>query len=1347
MRLRLTLLDPTSGRATDLRVEARHGARLNDLLDALDLRDVAGPAGTDRPAGLNGLGGGRRGSRLTCSVDSVAVPGTAALGVPPLLDGAQLTLRPVASPAPMTAPGAGTGLLQLHAVAGPDTGIVHELQPGRHHLGRGAHASIRVGDPSLSRIHAEIVVAGRTVTIRDLESTNGTWVDGIRVGREPAPVATGATVRTGDSEWQLRSPSGVAAATRPDQAGHLLVSRSPRLPEGLANEPITFPESPSSPAAQRLPLLAAVLPIAFSGVLALVMHSPTMLLFGLMGPLLLLASWLSDRRAGRRTSRAEQRRYAAATARATAQLTSALAAERARRIAADPDPALLGCLARGPLSGLWDRTGQSPVRVRLGVGTVRAEQRVVGAVDPVTIPHTPIVIDLDRDAATGIVGPRETTVRLARWLVGQLALRYSPTDLGIVVLAADGRRDWEWVSDLPHWRAADDPTGEGRVVVINDGDPSSPILGGAHVLALAATREGLPTACERIIDLTDAPKLDGSGPPVSEVIPDGVPQAWATLLARRLGPLRDAADPRRHTVMPSRTTLLELLALPERDGLPDLTSVWRDCRRSTLAPIGATADGPVVIDLVRDGPHALVGGTTGSGKSELLVSLVASLAAANRPEELSFVLVDYKGGAAFGACRDLPHVVGLVTDLDPQLTERALISLDAELKRRERIFAERGVADLAAYLEICRDTDPTVGRLVIVVDEFRSLAEELPDFVTGLVRVASLGRSLGVHLVVATQRPGGVVTADMRANLGLRIALRVRDAIDSLDVIESPAAASISQRTPGRAIITSAATPFVEVQTALATAASRRGNEPMVRLLTLNGLPLETTDVAAGPTDLDDLVAASRRAMSELHLPMPSSPWLPPLSGKLTVADLATGEGWPVPIGRRDLPALQRQEEWTWDAQREGHLAIVGAPRTGRSSALLTVATQLATRLSPNEVHLYAVHTGAMSALDSLPHVGASVRCDDLPRLARLLGMLHDAPAADGAPLRILVVDDWDRIGEELDRARAGLLRDRLAALLRHGPRERIAVCLTGGRSLLSGALGQLVPRRLLLLPADPVDLAMAGLSSAAVAQHPTPGRAVDLTDGAEVQLAAVVEEPSEERRTAYLREIGGAMPVAESGRGPRRVPLLPAAVSLGADHARTGFIPVGTDGEEVVGFEPERGERRVAVLGPRGSGRTTALRTIAAGLAAAGRVVAVLGSATDFPSAAMRFEATQVDALVKARQAHPDLAVLVDDAERLTDPALEAVLREIVRLVDTDGGLVVVASTTQEAARNPRSLANLVAGEGVGILLGPVAPGEEAVFGLRGTLLAENHPGRGHLIQGGRASPIQVATHELPAG
>ncbi|HOF36889.1 MAG TPA: FtsK/SpoIIIE domain-containing protein, partial [Dermatophilaceae bacterium] len=457
-----------------------------------------------------------------------------------------------------------------------------------------------------------------------------------------------------------------------------------------------------------------------------------------------------------------------------------------------------------------------------------------------------------------------------------------------------------------------------------------------HVLAVAADAADLPSACTQIVDLrAGTPSLTGAQQPVTGLEPDGVPRAWALLLAQRLGPLRDAAATPDKGVIPSRTTLLDVLEIPERDGIPDLAARWRESPRSTLTPIGATASGPLPIDLVRDGPHALVGGTTGSGKSELLVSLVAGLAAANRPDELSFVLVDYKGGAAFGACRDLPHVVGLVTDLDHQLTERALVSLDAELKRRERVFGEHGVADLAAYQGVCRPGDPTVGRLVIVVDEFRSLAEELPDFVTGLVRVASLGRSLGVHLVIATQRPGGVVTADMRANLGLRIALRVRDIVDSLDVVESPVAASIAESTPGRAILTSAATRLVEVQTALATGPSRRAVEPPVRVVSIDGLAVpQSVRALDGPTQVDDLVAASRRAVLELSIPLPGSPWLPPLSGDLTVASLAGGSGWPVPLGRRDVPLHQRQSDWTWDPLREGHLGIVGAPRTGRTTAL-----------------------------------------------------------------------------------------------------------------------------------------------------------------------------------------------------------------------------------------------------------------------------------------------------------------------------------------------------------------------------------------------------------------------------
>ena len=208
---------------------------------------------------------------------------------------------------------------------------------------------------------------------------------------------------------------------------------------------------------------------------------------------------------------------------------------------------------------------------------------------------------------------------------------------------------------------------------------------------------------------------------------------------------------------------------------------------TTNVLVGSASDAGFVVDIARDGPHALIAGTTGSGKSEFLQTLVASLACANRPDELTFVLVDYKGGAAFGACEALPHTVGVVTDLDGRLVERALASLRAELKRREATLAAAG----APNLEVFRAGGGALARLIIVVDEFASLAEELPDFVGGLVGIAQRGRSLGVHLVLATQRPEGVVNADIRANTNLRICLGVVRESESRDVIDAVDAARI----------------------------------------------------------------------------------------------------------------------------------------------------------------------------------------------------------------------------------------------------------------------------------------------------------------------------------------------------------------------------------------------------------------------------------------------------------------------------------------------------------------------------------------------------------------------------
>lgn len=236
-------------------------------------------------------------------------------------------------------------------------------------------------------------------------------------------------------------------------------------------------------------------------------------------------------------------------------------------------------------------------------------------------------------------------------------------------------------------------------------------------------------------------------------------------------------------------TLLELRR--ETDPLP-----WRTVARQWLlpfsmsVPVGMAQHDAVRLDLSRQGPHALVAGTTGSGKSVLLQSWCLAMAVRNPPDRLQFVFLDFKGGTAFRPLERLPHCVGNVCDLDLQHAVRALHALDVELKRRERLVAERRAHDVAAL----RSAPP---RLVVVVDEFHALREQLPDVVNRIVRIASLGRSLGMHVIACTQHPVGQVSSEMKANMTLGLCLRVRDAMQSVEILGSGRAAGIPPSLPG----------------------------------------------------------------------------------------------------------------------------------------------------------------------------------------------------------------------------------------------------------------------------------------------------------------------------------------------------------------------------------------------------------------------------------------------------------------------------------------------------------------------------------------------------------------------
>ena len=448
----------------------------------------------------------------------------------------------------------------------------------------------------------------------------------------------------------------------------------------------------------------------------------------------------------------------------------------------------------------------------------------------------------------------------------------------------------------------------------------------------------------------------------------GVSGATARACALALARFEDADLQLAGGALPGYVSLFSLLSVAAADGA-ELRERWRSSGRQTTlaATFALSEDGPLAIDLVADGPHGLIAGTTGAGKSELLRSLVAALAAEHPPSRVNFVLVDYKGGSAFAECAELPHTVGMVTDLDEHLGERALLSLEAELRYRERVLREHRASDLIEHDRLVADgrAEP-LPRLLVIIDEFATLAAELPDFVPSLVGIAQRGRSLGVHMILATQRPSGAVNENIRANTNLRVCLRVQTPQDSTDVIDSPAAAKIPRTQPGRAQVRLGPSELIPVQTALVTGTTASGPSAAVAMqpfvLGEHG-PRNGDDQATEGTrsDLQRLVAAANDACAGAE--PPRRPWLAPLPGEVDLERLLElgpprplgGErGLSVPLALADDPEAQAQYPVGWNLSA-GNLLMYGIGGSGTTTALGTVALALADTTDPDPpAHLRA---------------------------------------------------------------------------------------------------------------------------------------------------------------------------------------------------------------------------------------------------------------------------------------------------------------------------------------------------------------------------------------------------------
>ncbi|WP_194891702.1 FtsK/SpoIIIE domain-containing protein [Catenulispora pinisilvae] len=1375
-----------------------------------------------------------------------------------------------------------SGMVEVCVVSGPGAGRVARIGIGRLRIGNlDCAGGLQIADPALPPVAVAVDVA--------VDGSIAVVPQGAAATLDGAPMAgstpwnPGAALRIGESVLTVAHPEAPDAHLTPMGDGGAAYNRPPRLRPHRRTAPIQAPTRPEKLSKVRLQLIGGLVPVVLGVGMWLATKSAMMLGMCAMSPLMLLGTYFSDKRFGKKNHRTAMKEYEQQMASFVAELDRARREDQWLRREAMPDPASVLLTATGPRRRLWERRFDDPDTLLLRVGLIDTVSSVTvsgvepGDLDPAqtTVYSVPAAIPVAESGVVGIAGYRQPALGLLRWLLSQAVVHHSPRDLGVVILSMqpDAEQAWSWAQWLPHTAPRDgqdvvamvgtDPetvsrrvawligeidrrraeaesrdawssaAPEANILVVLDGTrvlrrtPGMPkVLSegpryGIYTLCLDEDERLLPEECKTVAlwspSGTRVTLMGGGLDVLGEVLAEQVTVQWAERLARALAPVRDVSRDDAGSGLPTSARLLTLLGMENPDSA-DIRRWWDRDGRTTESPLGYSADGVFTIDIRRDGPHALVAGTTGAGKSELLQTWVAGLAVVNRPDSLNFVLIDYKGGSAFLDCARLPHTVGMVSDLDAHLTRRALDSLAAELKRREEILFEAAAKDIETYWDAkrLRPELAPLPRLMLIIDEFAALFAELPEFIVGLVDIARRGRSLGVHLVLATQRPAGVVSGDIRANTNLRIALRVTSAEESMDVVESRDSALISKSTPGRCNVRSGAAALTAVQAA--RVGGRRPSAdvsarpaPAFAEISWNGLgrPEPKPAAAVGPdddnlaTDLGVLVDAIRAANQDLGYAPQRSPWLEPLPPITTLAELPPVRARddrdvpPVGYGMLDLPAQQARGPLALDIVRGGHLAIVGAPRSGRSTVLRTIAGALAAQISSNDVHLYAVDGGANALLPlvALPHCGAVVTRDQPERVDRLLTRLlaevarrQQLLAAQGAsslaeqramarspeerlPWMVLMIDRWEGFIAAFEQYDMGRLVDSALRLFREGAAVGVRIVITGDRSLLSGQVSTVFEDRLLLRLTDVSDYGMAGIPPREVPGSLGDGRIlVPTADGVlEAQVALLDPDPSGPAQVAAIQAIAREAEQRSSGPGsappahrPLHVDPLPMRVTAREALALTDRTPsreplwalVGVGGDDLapVGVDLMAAGPGFVIAGPLKSGRSTALATMGRSLADRGIPIAIvtprrspLRDLAGEEGVLGVFSSTdQIEEFKEVLAGRERFTVLVDDAELIYENPYDEHLVEVLRQARDAERAIISAGSIESLSGGYRGLVADSRKFRSGLIISQQTPSDGDMFGVRlGRGTGAGPIGRGNLVTSGQVSLVQVAVTE----
>ncbi|WP_409291183.1 type VII secretion protein EssC [Peribacillus sp. SCS-37] len=900
------------------------------------------------------------------------------------------------------------------------------------------------------------------------------------------------------------------------------------------------------------------------------------------------------------------------------------------------------------------------------------------------VENVPLAINLS-EGAVGFIGKPSIVKRELQQIVGQIAFLHSYHDIRFVaIFDKQEYKDWEWMKWLPHFqmphsfakglvydeqtrdqllsslyqiiRSRDIEEDKGKIryiphfifIVANPSLISEHVileyLEGRHesigltTLFAAESKESLTENIHTVIKYVN----DHEGEILIQhhkavhtpFVLDEHSQEGNERFARTLRSLDHQKG--MNNSIPSMVSYLQLYNVKDAEELP-IESYWvrNQSSQSLAVPIGLKGKKDLVelnLHEKAHGPHGLIAGTTGSGKSELLQTYILSLATQFHPHEVAFLLIDYKGGGMALPFRNMPHLLGTITNIQGSrnFSARALASIKSELKKRQRLFDQYEVNHINDYTDLYKEgkTKEPLPHLFLISDEFAELKSEEPDFIRELVSAARIGRSLGVHLILATQKPGGIIDNQIWSNARFRIALKVQDENDSKEIIKNGDAAGITET--GRGYLQVGNNEVYDLfQSAWSGAPyleDTYGAEDEVAFVTDLGLvPISGISARMQQgrkqklTEIEAVVKQIIRVQEKLGVKKLASPWLPPLEGRVIYKGPGLGKNR-FAIGLKDEPEKQSQVPYEFTLIEDGNVGVFGTSGFGKSTTILNLLMNFASGHSPEEMiyYIFDFGNGALLPLRQLSHTADYFRIDEQRKIEKFLMFIrtemesrkqiflaaevssltmYNKKAEKKLPLIFIAVDNFDLVKEEMQD-----IENQFTQIARDGQSLGVFMIISATRinAVRQPLMNNLKTKVIHYLMDNSERYALVGRTPYDI--EPVPGRALIKEDTASLTQ---IYMPADGRDDYQVLEnlklkISGLNEKYRKARKPRAIPMLPSV--LGTDtwgalygvKSQEGLIPIGLDEEHVLPvYMNLKVDRHYLVVGQSRKGKTNALKVM----------------------------------------------------------------------------------------------------------------------------------------------------------